>query len=215
MRNEVEEIHPSRWKGVKIKSYVLRSRVESEWWPRRFSQRHQIWGCWGSRVEIKISNLQILNLYDQFINLSPFLLTSLGFMIWLNAFNTITNSVWIGNKGNNKNIVAVTIVATYLCSQIWKIVTFIGDLDKTPFRNVFFIAQELTNKWRAQGALGPKRHLGEGRGSLVVGGEIDLPGGTWVLENESNFNCQGSDNQRKLVLLCKSRVPLVLNYGYL
>jgi hypothetical protein len=30
VRNEVEEIHPSRWKGVKIKSYVLRSGVESE-----------------------------------------------------------------------------------------------------------------------------------------------------------------------------------------
>lgn len=39
-------------------------------------------------------------------------------------------------------------------------VTFIGDLDKTPFRNVFFIAQGLTNKWRAQGALGPGKPSG-------------------------------------------------------
>ena len=49
-------------------------------------------------------------------------------------------------------------------------VTFIGDLDKTPFRNVFFIAQELTNRWRTgspgtQGTLmGGLGELGSGRG---------------------------------------------------
>lgn len=57
-------------------------------------------------------------------------------------------------------------------------VTFIGDLDKTAFRNVFFIAQGLTNKWRARGSLGPREPFWEGWGSLVVGGEVDLPGGT-------------------------------------
>lgn len=44
-------------------------------------------------------------------------------------------------------------------------VTFIGDLDKTPFRNVFFKAQGLTNKWRAQGTLlGGLGEFGSGRG---------------------------------------------------
>lgn len=52
---------------------------------------------------------------------------------------------------------------------------------------------------------GPGNPYGEG--GTGVGREAGVPGGVWELEIEGNFDCQGSNNQRKLVLLCNHIFP--------
>lgn len=142
-------------------------------------------------------------------------MASLGFMVWLNPFNEITKAVWIGAKGDKKECCSCySCPFTLLLPDMKSRVKFLCGLGKTLCKKCF----SQLRSWQTNGGHREPGRPGNpywGGKGLVVGGEVSFPGGIWVLENESNFNCQRSDNQRKRILLCKSHIPVMLNYGNL